>query len=87
MITRKKTAVRAIAGENLRCEYRQDPMGIDVTKPRLSWVLNSGRQMAYQIVVNDLWDTGKVESDQTISIEYAGKPLASLMRCEWKVRV
>ncbi len=23
----------------LRCEYREDPLGIDVTKPRLSWML------------------------------------------------
>jgi alpha-L-rhamnosidase len=24
---------------NLRCEYRVDPLGIDVTKPRLSWII------------------------------------------------
>ncbi len=24
----------------LRCEYRNNPLGIDIVKPRLSWVLN-----------------------------------------------
>ena len=62
-------------------------MGIDTAKPRLSWVLNSGLQTAYQIVVDGLWDSGKVMSDQSVNVEYAGKPLESRMRCEWKVRV
>jgi hypothetical protein len=35
----------------------------------------------------DLWDSGKVESDQSIQVEYAGKALESRMRCYWKVRV
>jgi len=55
-------------------------------------------QGGYQILVasseenlaadkGDLWDSGKVESDASIQIEYAGKPLESRMRCHWKVRV
>ena len=87
---------------NLRCEYLADPLGIDVEKPRLSWVIESGRrgewQTAYQVVVasttellannqGDLWDSGKVASDQSIQVEYAGKPLESRMACHWKVRV
>ena len=58
--------------ENLRCEYLTNPLGIDVTRPRLSWVLESytrGQfQTAYRILVasseeninkniGDLWDT------------------------------
>ncbi len=77
----------AVTVNHLRCEYREDPLGIDTTKPRLSWVLNSGRQSAYQIVVKGLWDSGKILSDQSVNVEYAGKPLESRMRCEWKVRV
>ena len=88
--------------DRLRCEYLADPLGIDATKPRLSWVLQSNeraeRQTAYQVLVastlkvlekdrGDLWDSGRVESDLTIHVEYAGKPLASKMRCFWKVRV
>jgi alpha-L-rhamnosidase len=55
------------------------------------------RQTAYQILVassrenldkdiGDLWDTGKVNSDETLVV-YAGKPLRSEMECWWKVRV
>ena len=87
---------------NLRCEYLRDPLGIDVPKPRLSWMLESGRrsarQQAYQVLVassaeklgkdvGDLWDSGKVMSDASVQIEYAGKPLRSRIRCFWKVRV
>lgn len=86
---------------NLRCEYLKNPLGIDVEKPRLSWVIESARrgerQTAYHVLVastpellakdqGDLWDSGRVESDQSIQVEYAGKPLASRTRCHWKVR-
>jgi alpha-L-rhamnosidase len=91
---------------NLRCEYLNNPLGIDVLKPRLSWVSEAGsqesevrgqRQTAYQVLVastpellakdkGDLWDSGKVEGDQSIQVEYVGKPLTSGMRCFWKVR-
>lgn len=88
----------------LRCEYRVNPLGVDVPQPRLSWVLESAppdergqRQTAYQILVasseenlradrGDLWDSGKVASDQTAHIVYAGRPLKSGQECWWKVR-
>ena len=91
-----------LAVKGLRCEYRTNPLGIDVTKPRLSWTLQSDRrgelQTAYQILVasapellakdqGDIWDSGKVASDRQNQMEYAGKPLESRMRCFWKVRV
>ncbi|HSV13718.1 MAG TPA: family 78 glycoside hydrolase catalytic domain, partial [Tepidisphaeraceae bacterium] len=84
----------------MRCESRDVPMGIDTTHPRLSWTLASDergqRQSAYQIQVTssagrfdtpDLWDSGKVSSDESASIAYAGKPLNSLATCAWRVRV
>jgi len=95
-------ADRDLRGEALRCEYRVDPLGVDAVRPRLSWVVRSGRrgqkQTAYHLLVSgsrakldrdegDLWDTGKVESDRTLHVVYAGKPLRSRMRCWWKVRV
>jgi alpha-L-rhamnosidase len=85
----------------LRCEYLTDPLGIDAVPPRLSWVLQTEergqKQTAYHIIVastpealasdqGDLWDSGKVNSDQTIYVDYAGKPLGSRMQCFWKVR-
>jgi len=88
--------------DQLRCEYRVDPLGIDVATPRLSWILQSDRrgerQTGYQILVastpdllarnqGDLWDSDKVNSDQQNQIEYSGVRLNSRMRCHWKVRV
>ncbi len=35
----------------------------------------------------DLWDSGKVDTDQSTQVVYAGKPLESRMRCCWKVRL
>ena len=91
-----------VSVDNLRCEYRKDPLGIDATRPRLSWILQSDdrgqKQTAYQVLTaatpealakdqGDFWDSGRVASDQSIQLEYAGKPLTSRMRCHWKVRV
>ena len=87
---------------DLRCEYLQSPLGIDAAKPRLSWKMRSDgrneRQLAYHILVassldllskdqGDLWDSGKVESDRSVHVEYAGVPLISRQSCFWKVRV
>ncbi len=93
---------RGLAVEKLRCEYRVAPVGVDVVQPRLSWTLASEErgqnQTAFQVLVastpealakgeGDLWDSGKISSDQTIHIIYAGKPLVSRARMWWKVRV
>lgn len=87
---------------NLRCEYAVNPLGIDVAQPQLSWVIESDRrgyrQSAYRILVaatleklqkdqGDLWDSGKVESAQSINVPYAGSALQSGQRCFWKVSV
>ncbi len=86
--------------ERLRCEYLPDPLGIDETAPRLSWIVTSDQrgecQTAWRILVatsagelakdnGDLWDSGRVESSQTVNIPYAGKALASRQPCYWKV--
>jgi alpha-L-rhamnosidase len=87
---------------DLRCEFLRDPLGIDVLQPRLSWVMTSRsrgeRQTAYQIMVAsteallkagnaDLWNSHKIETDQSIHVRYAGKALQSHMQCFWKVRI
>src|SRR5690242_4959273 len=86
------TAFAEISPTRLTCEYMSDPLGIDSLEPRLAWELTSKQhaevQSAYQILVagskeelkqdhGDLWDTGKIDSDQTCQIAYAGKPLTS----------
>jgi alpha-L-rhamnosidase len=87
--------------DRLRCEYLENPLGIDAAQPRLSWILDSTergqKQTAYQILAassadllkkdrGDLWDSGKISSDQTTFVAYDGKPLAARQACFWKVR-
>lgn len=107
------TPLSAAEAINLRCEYLENPLGIDGEKPRFSWVIadpqseNSNlkskivrgvTQTAYQVLVasspellakdqGDMWDSGKVEGDESIQVEYKGEPLNSRMSCFWKVRV
>ena len=86
----------------LRCEYLVDPLGIDERAPRLSWQLVSNRrgvrQTAYRLLVAsspeklaigqaDRWDSGRVTSDKTAHIAYAGSPLKSRDSCYWCVEV
>jgi len=86
----------------LRCDYAVNPLGVDMPNPRLFWMVESPErgqgQTAYQILVasspsrlkqdqGDLWDSGKVASDETIQIPYAGRPLKSSQEAFWKVRV
>jgi alpha-L-rhamnosidase len=67
----------------LRCEYRDEPLGIDTPVPRLSWQLESSlrgqKQAAYRILVaatrealkadrGDLWDSGRVASNGGLGI-------------------
>jgi alpha-L-rhamnosidase len=81
---------------NLRTEYFPQPLGIEVLQPRFSWQLESerrgARQVAYQVLAwqnanTDLWDSGRIESDQSVHVVYAGTPLSSRQRVWWRVRV
>jgi len=86
----------------LRTEYKVNPIGIDVLTPRLSWEIVSPErnvmQTAYQIQVADevknlqagknlRWDSGKIQSDQSIHVPYQGPELGSGERVYWRVRV
>ncbi|HBC85604.1 MAG TPA: hypothetical protein DCZ94_01490 [Lentisphaeria bacterium] len=86
----------------LLCEYLENPIGIGTTVPRLSWelkpLLRGARQGAYRIVAAstqeallsgkyDLWDSGRVESEQYIHVEYVGKTLMSGQIIWWRVMV
>ncbi|MCK5209888.1 MAG: hypothetical protein KAQ79_17765, partial [Cyclobacteriaceae bacterium] len=87
---------------NLKCEYKVNPLGIDIEKPRFSWNLESNQrgvnQTAYQIFVSsslkklkdnqgDVWDSEKVASDISIQIYYEGNPLQSNQKYFWKVKI
>ncbi len=93
---------KGIQPSELKCEYSVNPLCIESTNPRLSWILKSEDrnqyQSAYRILVSstkanieknigDLWDSHKVNSGESIHVLYNGRPLSSAMRCWWKVCV
>ncbi len=91
------TALPAFASQPyyLLTEYLTDPLGIDSAKPAFLWRVNDSAQSAYQIQVTtdeklfgkaDMWDSGKVASNQVTVVHYAGKPLNSRTRYYWRVR-
>ncbi len=85
----------------LRCEYLENPLGIDAAAPHLSWQSDSAErnwtQAAYEVLVAssdanlrsgkaDIWDSGKVVSGESVGIAYGGAALESRRRYYWKVR-
>ena len=91
---------QALQLQNLRCEYRSNPLGVDAAKPRLSWQIVSDKrnvlQTAYHILVSDdslqlikdvgnIWDSKQVKSNASIQVPYEGKPLVSTKKYFWKV--
>jgi alpha-L-rhamnosidase len=87
---------------HLRCEYLENPLGIDKASPHLSWqsdnVERDWRQSGYEILVAssaellragnaDIWDSGKSISADSVGIVYHGPTLESRRRYYWKVRV
>ncbi|WP_423128617.1 family 78 glycoside hydrolase catalytic domain [Gaoshiqia sp. Z1-71] len=87
---------------NLRTEYKVNPLGLGTVFPRLSWEIQDNKrnvgQTVYRIVCAScpedleaetalIWDSGRIGSDQSIQIEYGGKPLTSGQRVYWKVKV
>ncbi len=77
------------APSRLRVEHLSDAVGIGTTRPRLSWWLPEGarRQLAFRIRGDNGWDTGRVESSESVLVEYAGAPLSSGARVAWQVKV
>ncbi len=95
-------AVAAATPVHLRCEYMQNPLGIDASAPHLSWQSDNAernwKQAAYEVLVAssserlqagqaDVWDSGKTESDESVEIAYKGPALESRKRYYWKVHV
>lgn len=86
----------------LKCENLVNPLGIDNTTPHFSWKLKGnelrGGQAYYEIQVAsdsilliqdkaDLWNTGKLKSDNSVMVPYQGVSLSSRSLCYWRVRV
>lgn len=68
-----------------------NPLGFHDPTPVFSWKLPAGvvRQTAYRIETrtgDKTWDSGWVESDQSVFVPYGGEPFVSRDRVEWRVR-
>ena len=101
--TQAANAKQALAPPTgLTCEHLVNPLTVDTAHPRLSWMIESSqkgaRQTAYQILVArevsllrpgtaDVWDSGRIASDQSVLVPYAGSALKSAARYFWTVRV
>jgi alpha-L-rhamnosidase len=87
---------------DLTCEHLANPVGIGITRPRFSWKILSDRrgevQTAYEIRAAsstsalaaekaDLWDSGKIASDQSVLVPWGGPPLDSRAAVAWQVRI
>lgn len=95
--------VRAqLSVEELRCNLAQAPLAVEDSIPILSWRIKAGyrnvEQIAYHILVSDskslldsnignIWDSGKVNSDNSFNVQYAGEELKSGNIYYWKVRI
>lgn len=87
---------------SLKTDGRVAPLNVEKANPPLSWIITSDkkdvRQTGYRVLVAsspelldgdrcDLWDSGKVNSDNSTRVAYEGAPLADNARCYWKVKV
>ncbi len=74
----------------LLTNYRKNPIGIDDKNPQFSWKFDSDKknvmQSAYRIIVDGMWDSGRVESDESAHVEYKGKALEPKTRYSVKVK-
>ena len=87
---------------HLQCDALTTPMGLDTPQPQLSWQLQDERfaakQTAYQLEVAatsallltgkpDIWDSGRIASDKSVDVAYAGPALKPEQRYYWRVKV
>lgn len=96
------SAKAGVSVVDLNVDHVTAPLGIDQPRPLLSWRLDGTarglRQTAYQIRVAsseaalkagraDIWDSGKIVSDRSVDVPYAGPAPRSRQRFFWQVRV
>lgn len=90
---------RPFSVTGLLTEYQESPLGIEAGSPHFSWQMESAlegaSQTAYEIQLwegvpcsgKPLWESGKVDSDKSVGIEYAGPALSPETRYFWRVTV
>lgn len=87
---------------HLTCDMAVNPLAVIKEQPKLGWQLKSKNfdvsQKAYQILVAsseeklqnneaDVWDSGKVKSNESQLNTYHGKPLKAETKYFWKVKI
>jgi alpha-L-rhamnosidase len=86
---------KSVSPTDLRCEYQDGLVVVDTDSPRLSWI-NSTEQTACQIIVSTdrkhskgalVWDSGKVASEESHLVPYAGPALEPMTEYWWSVRI
>ena len=94
-------ALSPVAVTGLSVDRMTDPLGIEDPAPQLGWRLDSAqrgaRQTAYQVQVaedeqkltaeDDVWDSGVVESAESVAVHYGGPAPAARQRLVWRVRI
>lgn len=98
----KRQKVALPTASHLTVENLTNPLGLHTHSPRFSWQLTDCKdntmQTAYRLIVAsapellepekaDLWDSGEVQSDQSLWVSYGGVPLKDNQRAYWKVKV
>jgi len=102
MISARAENLSPVKISALTCEHLTNPIGIGNPFPRLSWKLDSDRagevQTAWEVraassmtglasTAPDIWDSGKVVSDQSVLVPWGGKASGSRAQVFWQVRV
>lgn len=87
---------QAMTVGRMTCELSQSPLAVETAAPRFGWQLagaDGDMQTAYQLEVAQrsgdaaVWISGRVESDRSQLVRYAGSPLAPATRYKWRVKV
>lgn len=89
-------AYAQVSTQNLLTENKRNPIGLDAAVPRFSWQLVSEKrntvQTAYEIKLSAAdksknWNSGKINSNQSVQVLYKGPALTSNTKYNWQVRV
>jgi alpha-L-rhamnosidase len=93
-------AAQDLTVSNLTVEHKKNPLGIDAAQPRFSWKISCTgfniMQTAYSIRVSTsdkfgssslIWQSGKVQSEESVLIDYKGPAMKSGQQCFWQVKV
>lgn len=90
------TAFAQTTVQDLLTENKINPIGLDSYIPRFSWQLkNEGRnivQIAYELKLiaptkSGNWNSGKINTNQSVQVPYTGPVLQSNAKYQWQVRV